>query len=69
MIAEIHNKLSATGSNLHDRLEDQLTGNVFGTLRYLPYSQGLHVILNKTYSEKESHHLVAIRTRFYFRRG
>jgi|GEM_PF-4181867 len=34
MLAEIHNKISGTGSNLSDRLEDQLTGDFFGTLRY-----------------------------------
>ena len=45
MIAEIHNKISATGSNLNDRLEDQLTGDFFGTLRYLPFEKGLQKIL------------------------
>ncbi|MFD0672242.1 hypothetical protein [Cohnella sp. GCM10027633] len=41
MIAEIRNKISSSGSNLSDRLEDQLTGNVFGALRYLPSEVGL----------------------------
>lgn len=45
MIAEIHNKISSTGSNLSDRLEDQLTGDFFGTLRYIPYKRGLQKIL------------------------
>jgi hypothetical protein len=36
MIAEIENKISPTGSNLSDRLEDKLTGDVFGSLSYLP---------------------------------
>ena len=36
MIAEIFGKISS-GSNLHDRLEDNLAGNVFGmTLAYNP---------------------------------
>ncbi|MDQ0896260.1 MULTISPECIES: hypothetical protein [unclassified Paenibacillus] len=55
MIAEIHNKISSTGSNLHERLEDQLTGNVFGTLRYVPYTMGLQPILSQAYFENESH--------------
>jgi hypothetical protein len=47
MIAEIHNKISRTGSNLHDRLENQLTGDFFGTLRYLPFTLGLRPVLDK----------------------
>lgn len=49
MLAEIHNKISGTGSNLSDRLEDQLTGDVFGALRYLPYELGLKRILAQVY--------------------
>jgi hypothetical protein len=45
MIAEIHGKLSSTGSNLHDRLEDNLTGDVFGSLRYIPYNMAMKQIL------------------------
>jgi hypothetical protein len=49
MIAEIHGKLSSTGSNLSDRLEDQLTGDVFGALRYIDNQVGLFPILQKSY--------------------
>ncbi|WP_206109520.1 hypothetical protein [Paenibacillus apii] len=45
MIAEIHNKISSTGSNLSDRLEDQLTGDFFGAMRYLPFQYGLRLVL------------------------
>ena len=45
MIAEIHHKISSSGSNLSDRLEDKLTGDVFGHLRYLPYELGLKPVL------------------------
>lgn len=45
MIAEIHGKISSTGTNLSDRLEDNLTGNFFGTMRYIPFDQGLKPIL------------------------
>lgn len=45
MIAEINGKISQTGSNLHDRLEDNLTGNVFGALRYIPFNLALQNIL------------------------
>lgn len=45
MIAEIHNKISKTGSNLSDRLEDQLTGDFFGSIRYLPFQTALRYVL------------------------
>lgn len=45
MIAEIKGKISSSGSNLNDRLEDDLTGNVFGTLRYMSFNHGLKQIL------------------------
>ena len=38
MIADIKGKISRSGSNLTDRLEDNLTGNVFGALRYMPFT-------------------------------
>lgn len=48
MIAEIKGKISITGSNLNDRLEDQLTGDFFGSLRYIPFSKVTKHILLKT---------------------
>jgi hypothetical protein len=47
MLAEIRGKLSQTGSNLHERLEDQLTGNFFGAIRYLPMEIGLFPVLQQ----------------------
>lgn len=45
MLAEIHHKISRSGSNLSDRLEDQLTGDFFGAIRYLPFQRGLKQVL------------------------
>lgn len=45
MIAELHGKISANATNLNDRREDQLTGDFFGTMRYIPYEKGLLQIL------------------------
>ncbi|MEC0373096.1 NERD domain-containing protein [Paenibacillus chibensis] len=45
MLAEIHHKISSSGSNLSDRLEDQLTGDFFGAIRYLPFQVGLKKVL------------------------
>lgn len=46
MLAEIHNKISSSGSNLSDRLEDQLTGDFFGAIRYLPIEIGIRSALS-----------------------
>ncbi|MEX6702304.1 hypothetical protein ABS315_22335 [Peribacillus frigoritolerans] len=45
MLAEIHNKISQTGNNLSNRLEDKLTGDFFGAVRYLPFEIGLKHVL------------------------
>jgi hypothetical protein len=47
VIAEIKGKISSDGSNLSERLEDQLTSNIFGTLRYIPAEKGLLHILKR----------------------
>ena len=44
-LAEIHGKISSSGSNVTDRLEDLLTSDLFGPLRYLPFELGLRPIL------------------------
>ena len=46
MIADINGKLSRTGHNLNDMLEDNLTGNFFGALRYIPFDLALRNILS-----------------------
>ncbi|MDO4557317.1 MAG: hypothetical protein Q4B70_19560 [Lachnospiraceae bacterium] len=59
MIAEIYHKISSTGSNLTERLEDELTGNYFGNLRYIPFCRGLGKILGnyvKCNDEEELRH-------------
>jgi hypothetical protein len=39
--AELHSKLSQDGAGAHERMEDVLTSNVFGLIRYLPPESGL----------------------------
>lgn len=48
MIAEIKGKISSTGSNLSERLEDKLTGDLLGLLRYIPFNKATKSILVKT---------------------
>ncbi len=49
-IAEIHGKISSIGSNLSDRMEDLLTSDTFGCMRYLPPETLLIPFLNKACS-------------------
>lgn len=44
-IAEIRGKISSTGSNLSERMEDLLTSDVFGCMRYLPAEKALFPFL------------------------
>lgn len=41
IFAELHDKLGEDGCGSHDRMEDVLTSNVFGLLRYLPPDRSL----------------------------
>lgn len=46
-VAEIHGKISSSGSNISDRREDLLTSDVFGCLRYIPFEKGLQKLLTQ----------------------
>lgn len=46
MIAELHGKISSRGTNLSDKMEDKLTGDIFGPMRYLPFDLGLGPVLS-----------------------
>lgn len=48
VIAELHNKVTRNNSNLTELSEDELTGNFFGQLRYLPFNMGLKPILKNS---------------------
>lgn len=47
MIAELKGKISSKGNNLSDRLEDKLTGDFFGSLRYIPFDKVMKPILKR----------------------
>lgn len=51
MIAELHGKISSRGTNLRETLEDNLTGNFFGSLRYVPFSKGIKKVLLQVIKE------------------
>jgi hypothetical protein len=66
MIAEIKGKLSQSGSNLKDTLEDNLTGNFFGSLRYIPFNLALRNILsNGIYPNEIAEYIKRISTEFW----
>jgi hypothetical protein len=49
MIADIYGKISRSGANLSEKLEDKLTGDIFGAIRYLPSEKLLLPFLRKAY--------------------
>ena len=48
MIAEIKGKVNRQNTNLTELGEDELTGNFFGTLRYIPFHKGMKKILKNS---------------------
>jgi len=52
-IAEIHGKISETGTNLSERMEDLLTSDIFGCMRYLPADKALIPFLHTSRSFHE----------------
>lgn len=54
MLAEINGKISRSGSNLSDRLEDKLTRDFFGALRYIPFHKVMSVVLQQVKIVKTS---------------
>ena len=55
MVEEFYGKISRSGSNLSDNLEDKLTGDFFGTLRYIDFCDGLQPILCGALRKSEKH--------------
>ena len=55
MVEEFYGKISRSGSNLSDNLEDKLTGDFFGTLRYMDFYDGLQPILCGALHKSEKH--------------
>ena len=48
MIAEIKGKVNRRNTNLTELGEDELTGNFFGSMRYIPFIKGLKKILKNS---------------------
>ena len=55
MVEELYGKISRSGSNLSDKLEDKLTGDFFGTFRYMDFCDGLQPILCGALHKSEKH--------------
>ena len=51
-IAEVHGKISEAGTNISERMEDLLTSDVFGCLRYLPPGTALLPFLRTSLSAR-----------------
>lgn len=53
MIAEIHGKISRSGSNLRTTSEDNLTGDVIGALRYISFNELMKPLILNSIEAKE----------------
>jgi len=58
MIAEIKGKVNRQNTNLTELGEDELTGNFFGTLRYIPFHKGLKIILKNAVRPVELQNMI-----------
>ncbi len=58
MIAEIKGKVNRKNTNLTELGEDELTGNFFGSMRYIPFTKGLKKILKNAIRPAELQNLM-----------
>lgn len=58
MIAEIKGKVNTKNTNLTELREDELTGNFFGNMRYIPFAKGLKKILKNAIRPVELQNMI-----------
>ena len=58
MIAEIKGKVNRQNTNLTELREDELTGNFFGNMRYIPFTKGLKKILKNAIRPVELQNMI-----------
>lgn len=58
MIAEIKGKVNRLNTNLTELGEDELTGNFFGCMRYIPFNKGLKKILKNAIRPVELQNMI-----------
>lgn len=58
MIAEIKGKVNRQNTNLTELREDELTGNFFGSMRYIPFTKGLKKILKNAIRPAELQNMI-----------
>lgn len=58
MIAEIKGKVNRQNTNLTELREDELTGNFFGSMRYIPFNKGLKKVLKNAIRPVELQNMI-----------
>lgn len=58
MIAEIKGKVNRKNTNLTELREDELTGNFFGSMRYIPFTKGLKKVLKNAIRPVELQNMI-----------
>lgn len=66
MIAEIKGKINIRNTNLTELREDELTGNFFGNMRYIPFTKGLKKILKNAIRPAELQNMIDDADAYYW---
>lgn len=60
MIAEIKGRVNTKNTNLTELREDELTGNFFGNMRYIPFTKGMKKVLKNAIRPVEPQNLAEL---------
>ncbi|MCM1124264.1 MAG: hypothetical protein NC416_16905 [Eubacterium sp.] len=66
MLAEIKGKVNRKNTNLTELREDELTGNFFGSMRYIPFTKGLKKVLKNAIRPVELQNMIDEIDTFYW---
>lgn len=66
MIAEIKGKVNSQHTNLTELREDELTGNFFGNMRYIPFTKGMKKVLKNAIRPAELQNIIDETDAYYW---
>ncbi len=66
MIAEIKGKVNKQNTNITELREDELTGNFFGNMRYIPFNKGLKKVLRNAIRPVELQNMIDEADAYYW---
>lgn len=66
MIAEIKGKINSQNTTLTELREDELTGNFFGNIRYIPFAKGLKKVFKNAIRPVDLQNLIDETDAYYW---